>query len=464
MNPTKITYEDLIENFPNLIPQHADTIFKNGGMPTCALDFYQDIFKTDLAPQHADPNDYKTGEYAGIALEINQTKTGRKARRRTVTRELTELFTLIETSDNFCLISPISYAGKARTNKNARYLHALALEIDELVPDSGIRELFYLSQRQNRPMPQPTYIVCSGSGVHLYWIFERPIPLYATVFEQLSAAKRAITPIFWDKQITKSWEKPQYESLNQPFRCVGTRTKTGKRTLAFKIGHEITLDYLNKFLDDETKITTVYPKGKVTLKEAQTLWPDWYQRRIIEKQDRGHFTRHPGIYHNWKQKILKNAKVGTRYYCLENLCSLAVQCRIDPETIEKDCNEIAEHFETLTTDEKNHFTKDDVISALSTYHNPNESTWARRIEYISNRTGIPLTPNIRKGNTQELHLKIARAHLEILNDAAGHALQGAPTKQHIVKNWRKQHPTGRKIDCQRATRLSRPTVLKWWNS
>ena len=34
--------------------------------------------------------------------------------------------------------------------------------------------------------------------------------------------------------------------------------------------------------------------------------------------------------------------------------------------------------------------------------------------------------------------------------------------KEIVKEWRKQHPYGRKIDCERETGLSRPTVIKWW--
>ena len=41
---------------------------------------------------------------------------------------------------------------------------------------------------------------------------------------------------------------------------------------------------------------------------------------------------------------------------------------------------------------------------------------------------------------------------------------GAPKKQQIVEAWRVAHPDGKKIDCQKETGLSRPTVLKWWDS
>jgi hypothetical protein len=42
--------------------------------------------------------------------------------------------------------------------------------------------------------------------------------------------------------------------------------------------------------------------------------------------------------------------------------------------------------------------------------------------------------------------------------------EGRPDKKEVVLEWRQSHPYGRKIDCQRDTGLSRPTVLKWWDS
>jgi hypothetical protein len=41
---------------------------------------------------------------------------------------------------------------------------------------------------------------------------------------------------------------------------------------------------------------------------------------------------------------------------------------------------------------------------------------------------------------------------------------GRPDKRAIVVQWRKEHPDGRKVDCIQDTGLSKPTVLKWWDS
>ena len=82
---------------------------------------------------------------------------------------------------------------------------------------------------------------------------------------------------------------------------------------------------------------------------------------------------------------------------------------------------------------------------------------------MSYRTNIELKKSKRNGRKQAVHLKIARATLEIMNEENGSALQGRVSKQKIVREWRLLNPDGKKIDCERETGLSRHTILKWWN-
>jgi hypothetical protein len=462
-----LTKEDYWKEQGVELPKWSSEIYEKGGKPVCAIDFYDDIFGEDLEEQRL-PEDYRSGEYGGIAVELIPHGAKKQGKRVTVTKGNMELYDLIDRSENFCMMSPISYAGKNRSNENARYLYALTIEIDNIQPKSGIKELFYSWNRNVFPLPKPTYIVCSGNGLHLYFVFERPIPLFRNIFEQLSEVKKHFTPLFWNKYVTTTHEKSQiqWESLNQPFRCVGTRGKRKCYALAFQTGEKVTIEYLNQFLPEELKMNAVY-KSSLSLEQAKELYPEWYQKRIVEKEKgKGHWNRHQPIYYNWIEKIKSGAVVGKRYNCMENLCSLAVQCQIEPEQVEKDCREIAVIFEEMTEDEDNHFTEYDVLCALRTYHIPTEKAYRRKIEYISQKTGIELKANKRNGRRQNLHLKIARANRDILCEERGKTDwregNGRKPKREIVEEWQESHPEGKKADCHRATGLDPKTIRKWW--
>lgn len=472
MGYTKLNYDDYQENISYWLgsegvelPLWADEISNKGYRSVCAIDFYDDIFGDDLE-EHRLPEDYRSGEYGGIAVERIPTNDSKKYRgkRVTVTEGNMELYDLIDRSKNFCMIAPVSYIGKQRTNKNARYLYALVIEIDDIEPKNGIDELFYSWRRKNLTMPQPTYVVCSGSGLHLYFVFERPIPLFQNMFEQLTEVKKHFTTLFWNKYVTNSHQpdKIQYESVNQPFRCVGSVAKNGRAyVMAFKTGEKVTIEYFNKHLPRDKQMNAIY-KSNLSIAKAKELYPDWYQKRIVEGKERGHWNRHEGIYYNWIEKMRNGAVVGHRYNCLENLCSLAVQCNIAPEQVEKDCRELAEVLEELTEKEDNHFTEYDIICALKTYHNADEGAYRRRIEYVAKKTGIPLPPNKRNGRKQKEHVVVMNKMKEVKKLLGEEVAEGRPDKAEIVLEWQRSHPDGKKADCIRDTGLSKPTVYKWW--
>lgn len=483
MGFSNLIYEDYVADpafYGTHLPKWAYALNKKGYNSISPIDFYNSIFGEDLE-DHRSPEDYRSGEYGAIAVEKKKRvdkngkpilrldkKTGKKVEtyrghRITITKGNLELYRFIEESEGFCLMSPISYAGKHRTLKNARYLYALCIDVDHLKPN-GLRELIH--SWTGRPMeyrlPKPTYIVCSGRGLHLYYVFKKAIPLWPNIFQSIADAKTDLTRRLWSSYVTAKWEKPEYESLVQGFRIPGTITKDGGYALAFECGEKVTIEYMNQFLPADKQMTEIY-KTDYTRAQAKALFPDWYKRRVENGEPRGHWTRHPGIYYNWKEKILDGAVVGHRYNCLENLCSLAVQCNIPPDVLERDCHEVMIKFESMTDDPDNHFEEYDVLCAMKTYHLADEGAYRRRVEYIAQKTGIHLTPAKRNGRKQEVHLRRIRAlqKADYPKDEWRNR-KGQPSKSSIVKMWRLAHPDGRKIDCQRETGLSRPTILKHW--
>jgi len=437
-------------------------------------EFYRGIFPAgELEKQ----GEYVKGMYCGIAIEVTREKkpNGKpKIKRYSITDDLNTVEKLTQ-SDNFCLCSPISYAGKERTADNARFMYAMAIDLDRVrIVDgepSGLISLWNGHIESVGRIPKPTYIVSSGSGLHLYYVFDKPIPLFQNIAKQLQALKRDLTTKVWGYGIVdiKSDKDIQQEGIYQGFRMPGTVTKQGSRARAFLTGDNVTLDDLNGYVSEGSRVTEYTVKKELTKSKAKELYPEWYERRIVQGKPSGVWHISRNLYDWWKREILEKAAVGHRYWCMMTLSVYAYKCGMyDPkhnpnpvtrEELEKDCFEIMAHFETLTNDDKNHFNEADVMDALEAY----DSKWVKyprdTIEY---RCGFELPHNRRNGRKQADHIKLMNYIREELN--GNKDWHGRKSKKDDVEIWQANHPDGCKADCIRDTGLSKPTVYKYWKT
>lgn len=430
--------------------------------------FYRQIFQNHLDAKGA----FTKGKYAGIACEITKEKKNKKTvvKRHTITDDLDAIDELLK-SENFIIISPIGYIGKSRKTENATRMYAFAIEIDDLrVSDDGkpvgLNDL--LHHFDIDLLPTPNYIVCSGNGVHLYYIFEQPLILFDNVKKSLDAFKKALTPFFWNQYVTKDYkmENIQFESPFQGFRMAGGVTKNGERTRIFEIStHPIAIEELNryavKFGKKECQIDIAY-ESELTLAEAKEAYPEWYERRIVNKQKKGTWECKRDLYDWWKRKILEGASVGHRYYCLLMLSIYAIKCgrNITEAELIEDAYSFLDRFDELSDSDINRFTEDDVMDALQAYYDKDLVTYP--IGSISYNSGIHIEKNKRNFRKQRTHLKIARSTLDIMNEESGKSLQGRKPKKDVVQNWRVEHPSGTPKQCMEDTGLSKNTVYKWW--
>lgn len=423
-------------------------------------DFYRAIFPPGELATHEEKE--TKGKYNAIAVELlaKAEQNGNNARRYILTDELDFLEELLK-KNNFIIISPISYVGKSRTAAAARNIYAIAIDLDGIEKESNLIDLFY--QIENKVLPKPTYIVTSGSGLHLYYCFERAIPCFDNIVKQLSRLKQGLTRAIWNQYVTTLYEKPQVQSLFQGFRLCGGVTKDGSRTAAYEVGEKIDIEYLNQFVDTKYQVKEITYKSSLTKAEAAKKYPSWYQERIIEKRPKGSWQCKEDLYNWWLKRIKTEAMTGHRYYCCMVLAIYAKKCGIDQERLEKDAFSLLERFETLTTEEKNHFTREDILASLELY---NDSYITFPIDTITQLTALPIEKNKRNYRKQQVHLDIARNTLATLNKYNDKNLQGRPkgsgTKESIVEEWRRLNPGRTKADCIRETKLSNKTVYKYW--
>lgn len=430
--------------------------------------FYRQIFQHHLDKKGA----FTKGKYVGIACEITKEKKGKKTvvKRHTITDDLDTIDDLLK-SENFIIISPISYIGKSRKTENATRMYAFAIEIDDLrVSDDGrpvgLNDL--LHHFDIELLPTPNYIICSGNGVHLYYVFEQPLILFDNVKKSLDAFKKALTPYFWNQYVTKDYkiENIQFESPFQGFRMAGGVTKKGDRTRIFEIStHPITIEELNRYVvkygKKECQIDIAY-ESELTLAEAKEAYPEWYERRIVNKQKKGTWECKRDLYDWWKRRITEGASVGHRYYCLLMLSIYAIKCgrNVSEEELIEDAYSFLDKFDEMSENEINRFTDEDVMDALQGYYDKDLVTYP--INSIVYRSGIPIEKNKRNFRKQAIHIKYMNNQRAFKVEMGECTNGGRPDKRQIVQSWRLEHPGGRKIECERDTGLSRHTVLKWW--
>ena len=442
----------------NLLTKYLETYFDE----VTYKDFYRDIFPVGVL-QCKGKDYYGDRKYNGIIVEVTDEKlnSGKpKVLRHTLTDDLEKLDEVVS-RDNFCLMSPISYAGKTRDSSMARELYALTFDLDGLIstdksPYSGIKELFWQIENTDYRIPKPTYVVSSGTGLHLYYVFEKPIPLFENVLEQLEVYKRKLTWFLWHDSISTLHDKIQYEPVCQGFRVVGTITKTGERVRAFKTGPKVTMEYMNSYYPDEFQVKEFTYKSDLTLDQAKEKYPEWYHKRIDNKQKKGSWVCNRAVYDWWKKRA-REVEQGHRYWFIMTLATYAVKCCIKREELEQDALDLIPLLNAKGTEP---FTEDDVIHALEAY-NDNYATYP--IDTIVKRTGLPIEKNKRNGRTQEKHLMGARAIRDI-NNPNWRDGNGRKQKKEIVQKWRLEHPDGKKADCIRDTGLTKPAVYKWWNN
>lgn len=395
----------------------------------------------------------------------------KKNRHRIILKEDDESLRFLS-GRKFAIMSPITYVGRNNTQENARYLYALAFDLDG-VSMRCHHKMFDLVEKGI--MPMPNLIVNSGHGYHLYYLLEDPVALYPVIVPLLNRVKHGLTNILWNMG-TSELEDRQYQSILQSFRLPGTLTKFGKRIRAFVTRSDrYTLEDLNRYLSkyklspEELSICAGKAKNNpqgVTLSEAERMWPEWYFNRVVQKKRVGRKWHVNRAVYDWWLHLLQEAddeiKEHHRYWCILTLVIYAVKCDILRDEVLADALALVPKMDSYTKTEDNHFTESDVYDAMLAY-DENYNKWP--IKTIEDTTTIRIERNRRNGRKQDVHLKAARAMQTALDpDGSWREGNGRKAQRDIVKQWKEKNPdNNNKSQCAKETGLSRPTVRKWWD-
>ena len=271
------TYCDLIEMLSSMY----------GEVYGC--DFYEYIFP-DNENQGEMWSDYSHPNAIYLYEDECDEGTKRRLRRRIMLADTwDEDYCNYVERNSWTLCSGLTYRGRSNRLRNAQRMNALIFDLDG-VGEHEMRNLFLRfgeSAERIRTLPMPTFLVVSGTGLHVYYVFEDPVDLYPNIKLQLKALKYDLVFRMWEYKATSTKKEIQYQSINQSFRMVGSiNDKYGNVVRAFKTGDRVTLDYLNQYVKSENRVDMNRPfrPSQMTRAQAKETYPEWYQREDVDKQ------------------------------------------------------------------------------------------------------------------------------------------------------------------------------------
>src|SRR5699024_7518311 len=367
----------------------------------------------------------------------------------------------VECNDK-ALCSGLAFRGRVNRLEHAQQMNALIFDLDSV----GENELMTLFKRLSdvdglRRMPYPTFIVQSGSGLHIYYVFDEPILLFPNIKLQLKALKHDLTFKLWDYKGTTQEKNIQYQPLNQAFRMVGSHNnKYDLQVRAFRTGETVSIEHLNQFVMEEhnkVDINQKFSPTKYSLEEAQVKFPEWYEKVIVQGIKQPNKWRIKRDLYDWWKRQYSRITGGHRYYFLMCIAIYAVKCDISRQELKQDMDEMFEYLRQV--EHTNPLEESDIISALEAY---DRAYYNFTLDDIEKLTNLRIERNKRNYRTQGEHMKVMSAIRDVFYpNGDWRNAKGAPTKEQLVKDYLAENPTATVTEVARALGVSRPTVYKY---
>lgn len=395
-------------------------------------------------------------------------------------------------------VAPASFFRNCNITKCLKSLYAIVVDFDGDKRGVSVDLLKWLLERISEngdDLPSPTFVTNSGKGLHLFWVFEKPVPMFNENKRIMSELYKAI-----HQKLADYNTKPQKHHFAQAYRVVGSRTKLNQTTTAFKTGEVLPAETLLK--DFGIEKTLIWNEGKKKeemepsesmLKLAENIEKtlgvvcedkdDWdYVHKYISANKKAfsevfklnqseRFRKNDGAgwgspiwYATMKERIIKDTPEGNRYTSLMALTVIGYKCNIPFETVKKDIDDIIIKWQMRPKSFEVRFHEEYRDRINNMYSEKFKKV--RKVQ-LEEWLGFKTTSSSkRNGRPQKLHLQGARAIQKINDEFNGTNWRdgnGRKSKKAIVQQWREEHPDGRKADCVRDTKLTKPTVYKWWD-
>ena len=136
----------------------------------------------------------------------------------------------------FAVMSPVAYSGRNRTAANARWLYGIAIDLDG-VEMPQLRDVFH--QMNHDIIPKCTYCINSGHGLHLYYLLEKPVPLYKHLQDKLREFKYELIRKIWNRYTSTYTEREQAEQQKEDNGLISLEKLFGEDTQVDRLTRQV---------------------------------------------------------------------------------------------------------------------------------------------------------------------------------------------------------------------------------
>jgi hypothetical protein len=373
------------------------------------LDYYISVFGADIDEEH-------------ILLLINDKTKYHKS------SDIDDILMLSQQrSDAF--IFPCAFFKGFVNKATLRKIYAITIDLDSVSP----KDLSRLILSNYAGGLVPTYVVNSGQGVHIVYNLSVPIECYNSLKPQIHQITLALKSRLGKR--LQDGHADYNTSIMQSYRVVGSLTKLGQITTAYKVGKSWGVEELAQILRIDWQV-----------QKADLPSP---QKTKLPKQKKKVGYLPNGMKYLWEYclKRMKDVPEGNRYTALYALSIVAYKCRIPLEELKKSLESCMNYYNER---DNTIVRRSELNKAIKGYSQKHVLVSSQKLEEYFGWTFERKTK--RNGRTRENHLIIAHA----TSAAVRKVDKTAKIKAYLTEN-----PDASVRQISKALHMSFSTVVKY---
>ena len=344
---------------------------------------------------------------------------------------------------NDVLLGGCTYFHNWISKKSAKDIYTFIIDYDNAYSGTLLKALQDDWKSANGEVfAKPTYIVNSGTGLHLYFVLKNPLPCYRRSLQSIDKIYRELAI----QQSRRVYAQRQVQWFGQDFRIAGGKNKYNWENTIFKIGDKW----------DVFDLAEVLNVKDIEIMAKREIKPKTVKKKHVKRNYNNGWKTNPAFYNYALEQCHEKTREGNRYTSMCALSVIAWKCGVPEEKLENDLLNLLPDYNKGAT---RIIKEKEVYSAMKMY---NEKAMETPRGSLENWQGWEYKPPKRNGRKQSDHLLRARTVQKLdYPDGEWRNKEGRPKKEELIREYILKNPNKSVMQIASDLGVSRPTVYKY---